>query len=138
MELTVNYLGNVQFEAVTRGHKLICDQPFEAKGDDEGMTPPELLLASLATCAAFYAAYYLNSRQLPSAGLTVKISAEKLLNPARLDQFNIIINAPGVTEEKDIEGVRRSAEKCLIKNTLLAPPSISLSVTTEAVSTALR
>jgi hypothetical protein len=43
-ELLVNYFGNVQFEAETRGHKLICDQPFGAKGDDEGMTPPELLL----------------------------------------------------------------------------------------------
>jgi uncharacterized OsmC-like protein len=138
MELTVNYLGNVQFEAVARGHKLICDQPFDNKGDDEGMTPPELLLASLATCSAFYAVQYLNSRQLPSAGLTVSITSEKVLNPARMDQFKITINAPGVTAEKDIEGIRRSAEKCLIKNTLLATPTISVDVTTDAASTAVR
>ena len=30
--------------------------------------------------------------------------------------------------EKDVEGVRRSAEKCLVKNTMLMPPSISLTV----------
>jgi uncharacterized OsmC-like protein len=137
MELTVNYLGNVQFEAVARGHKLVCDQPFDNHGDDEGMTPPELLLASVATCAGFYAAQYLNSRKLPSAGLTVKITAEKVLNPARLDQFKIVINAPGATEAKDVEGVRRSAEKCLIKNTLISAPAISVEVTTDASSTAL-
>lgn len=130
MELIVNYLGDVQFEAETRGHKIVCDQPLDNGGADEGMTPPEFLLASLATCAGFYAAQYLNSRKLPSAGLRVKVTAEKVLNPARLDQFVLIIETPAELSEKDSEGVRRSAEKCLVKNTMLMPPSISLSVRT--------
>src|SRR5450759_4436989 len=80
MELTVNYLGDVQFEAETRGHKIVCDQPLDNGGADEGMTPPEFLLASLATCAGFYAVQYLNARKLPSEGLKVKVTAEKVLN----------------------------------------------------------
>lgn len=130
MELIVNYLGDVQFEAETRGHKIVCDQPLDNGGADEGMTPPEFLLASLATCAGFYAAQYLNSRKLPSVGLRVKVTAEKVLNPARLDQFVLVIETPAELSEKDSEGVRRSAEKCLVKNTMLMPPSISLSVRT--------
>ena len=35
------------------------------------MTPPELFLASLGTCAAYYAAEYLNARDLPADGLEV-------------------------------------------------------------------
>jgi len=132
MELTVNYLGDVQFEAEARGHKIICDQPVEGQGHDEGMTPPELLLASLATCAGFYAVQYLKVRNLPGEGLRVKVSSEKLLHPARLDNFKIEIDAPGITAEKDIEGIRRSAEKCLIKNTMLMPPAITLSVNAAA------
>ncbi len=128
MELTVNYLGDVQFEAEARGHKIVCDQPLDNGGADEGMTPPEFLLASLATCAGFYAVQYLNVRKLPSEGLKVKITAEKVLNPARLDQFVLTIETPAELSEKDAEGVRRSAEKCLVKNTMLMPPSISLSV----------
>jgi putative redox protein len=130
MELTVNYLGDVQFEAETRGHKIVCDQPLDNGGADEGMTPPEFLLASLATCAGFYAVQYLKVRNLSTEGLKVVITSEKVLNPARLDHFVIAIEAPGVSTEKDVEGVRRSAEKCLVKNTMLMPPSISVAVHT--------
>jgi len=128
MELTVNYLGNVQFEAETRGHKLICDQPYENRGDNDGMTPPELLLASLATCAGYYAVEYLKTRNLPMEGLRVRINAEKAKNPARLSKFVIGVEAPELTDDNHIEGVRRSVERCLIKNTLLVPPEIELAV----------
>jgi len=138
MELTVNYLGDVQFEAEARGHKIICDQPLENGGADEGMTPPEFLLASLATCAGFYAVQYLKVRNLPSEGLRIRITAEKVKPPARLDQFVISIETPGVYEEKDVEGIRRSAEKCLVKNTMLVTPAIAVQVQTGvAVSPAL-
>jgi uncharacterized OsmC-like protein len=128
MEMKVNYLGDVQFEAEARGHKIICDQPLDNGGADEGMTPPEFLLASLATCAGFYAVQYLKVRQLPADGLVIRISAGKATQPARMDQFEIIIDAPPMTSDKDLEGMRRSAEKCLVKNTLMMPPSISLQV----------
>ncbi len=126
MELTVNYLGDVQFEAEARGHKIVCDQPFDNGGADEGMTPPEFLLASLGTCAAFYAVQYLKVRNLATEGARVKVTCGKVLGPARLDNFVVTIETPGELSEKDIEGVRRSAEKCLVKNTMLMPPSMSV------------
>ena len=46
MEVTVEHLGSVQFEIRTRNHSIISDQPINDGGFDEGMTPPELLLAS--------------------------------------------------------------------------------------------
>lgn len=128
MELNVTYLGNVQFEAEARGHKIICDQPFDNHGDDEGMTPPELLLASLATCAGFYAVQYLKTRNLSSEGLRVKATAGKAKDPARMDQFVIEVEVPGLEDPYHLEGVRRSVDKCLIKNTLKVPPSIQVSV----------
>ena len=134
MELKVSYLGDVQFEAEARGHKVVCDQPLENGGADEGMTPPEFLLASLATCAGFYAVQYLKVRKLASEGLKVTVTAEKEKNPARLDQFVLTIETPSGLSEKDVDGVRHSAEKCLVKNTMLMPPSISLEVRTGAAA----
>lgn len=133
MELTVNYLGNVQFEAEARGHKIICDQPEASQGDDEGMTPPELMLASLATCAGFYAVQYLKARNLQSEGLKVKVTAEKIKSspetgPARLTSFHVEVDVPGLEGERHFEGVRRAIEKCLIKATLMQPPVITLDV----------
>jgi len=128
MELTVTYLGNVQFEAEARGHKIVCDQPFDNHGDDEGMTPPELLLASLATCAGFYAVQYLKARNLSSEGVKVKVAAGKAKDPARMDQFTVDVEVPGLEDAHHIEGVRRSVDKCLIKNTLKMPPSMEVRI----------
>lgn len=51
MEVTVEHINAVQFEIRARGHVIASDQPVENGGYDEGMTPPELLLASLGSCA---------------------------------------------------------------------------------------
>ena len=77
MELSVIYKDGVRFEAETRGHRLISDQPISNGGQDLGMTPPELLLAALATCAGYYAVEYLKARKLPSKGVRVNVQAEK-------------------------------------------------------------
>lgn len=123
METNVRYLGGVKFEAECRGHKVVSDQPLDAKGGDEGMTPPELLLSSLGTCAAFYAAYYLNYNRLPTEGLTVRVRSEKAKNPARLDDFVITVDVPGVGASHR-EGLTKAVEKCLIHATLLHSPAI--------------
>ena len=96
MEVNVRYLGNVKFEVWARGHRLICDQPTENGGTDSGVTPPEFLLASLATCAGYYVAEYLKTRGLPSADLQVRVTAEKAKNPARLGSFRIELTAPAL------------------------------------------
>jgi putative redox protein len=129
MEVTVQHLGNVKFSAATRGHTIICDQPPENGGGDEAMTPPELLLASLATCAAFYAVQYLKARTLPSAGLEVKVTAEKAAQPARLGSFRIEVTAPGI-EARHEQGIERAVHHCLIHNTLLHAPAIETVVRT--------
>src|ERR1043166_2189486 len=101
MEVTIQHLGNVKFQAIARGHRVICDQPVENGGTDAGMTPPEFLLASLGTCAGFYAAQYLKTRGLPADGLEVTVSAEKAKQPARLGSFRIAVTLPVVTPEHE-------------------------------------
>jgi uncharacterized OsmC-like protein len=123
MEVTIRHLGNVQFEAGTRGHRVLCDQPPDNGGSDRGMTPPEYLLVSLGTCAGFYAAQYLKSRSLPADGLEVTVSAQKLLQPARVGQFRIEVSVPGLDPHHEA-GVLRAVKACLIHNTLLHAPAI--------------
>jgi uncharacterized OsmC-like protein len=123
MEVTIRHLGDVQFQAEARGHRVLCDQPAENQGSDQGMTPPEFLLASLGTCAGFYAAQYLRTRSLSTEGLEVKVHAEKALRPARLAEFRIEVLAPEVPEEHEA-GLLRAVDTCLIRNTLLNPPSV--------------
>src|SRR5215469_2408496 len=81
MEIQVEHLGAFQFEIKARQHTLVSDQPSEIGGFDEGMTPPELFLASLGSCAGYYAGQYLKKHHLATAGTIVRVSAQKTTNP---------------------------------------------------------
>jgi putative redox protein len=128
-QLSVRYLDGVKFEASCRTHKVIADQPRSAGGGDAGMTPPELLLASLGTCAAYYAAYYLRAHGLSTEGLEVKVNAGKVQGPPRLDNFTIHVSAPAVEESRH-DALLRTVEKCFIHATLSSTPSIRTTVET--------
>jgi putative redox protein len=126
MEVKVSHLGQVRFCIQSRNHTILCDQPTENGGDDTAMTPPELMLASLGSCAGFYAVQYLKARNLAESGVEVSVTAEKLKGPARLGNFNIRVECPTDLNEEQREGLMRSVRHCLIHNTLLTPPEIQI------------
>jgi uncharacterized OsmC-like protein len=130
MEVKITHLDRVKFAIQARSHTIVCDQPAENGGEDSGMTPPELLLASLGSCAAFYAAQYLKTRNLAQSGVEVTVTAEKLKSPARLGKFQIRVACPVSLTEEQTEGLMRSVHHCLIHNTLLSPPEIAIELTT--------
>jgi uncharacterized OsmC-like protein len=127
MEVSVRYLGETKFEVAARGHRVICDQPIDNGGADEGMSPPEFLLASLATCAGYYATQYMKTRGLPAEDLKVRVAAQKAAQPARLASFEIEVTALGL-DERHQAGILRAVKACLIHNTLLGAPSIEVVV----------
>lgn len=86
------------------------------------------MLASLGTCAGYYAAEYLKARQLPSSGMWIQVTAEKAKSPARLDSFKVEVHLPAAIEGRRRDGVIRAIHSCLIHNTLLNPPKIELDV----------
>jgi len=129
MEMTVEHLGSVQFEIKTRGHEIVSDQPLENGGFDEGMTPPELLLASLGSCAGYYAAQYLRKNRLATEGTRVRVTCEKVKDPvARMTNFVIEVDAPVELTKEHRQGLKAAVEHCLVHNTLLHPPKITLKV----------
>lgn len=128
MEVRVSQVEGVKFDIQARSHTITCDQPTDNGGADCGMTPPELMLASLGSCAAFYAAQYLKARHLADRGLEVTVSAEKLLQPARLGNFRVQVISPVPLTEEQHEGMMRSVHHCLIHNTLLSFPDIKFEI----------
>jgi uncharacterized OsmC-like protein len=126
MEVKVCQIEGVKFDIEARSHHIACDQPAENGGTDCGMTPPEFLLASLGSCAAFYAAEYLRTRNLAESGLEVSVTAEKLLKPARLGNFRVLVKSPVALTAEQSEGMMRSVHHCMVHNTLLSTPEINI------------
>jgi putative redox protein len=123
MRTSTRYLDGKSFETFIRGPRIVCDQPTSEGGADTGVTPPELLLVSLGACAGHYAAEYLRARSLPLTGLAVYVSAEKGTQPARLESFQIDVDAPAIGD-KHLQGLLRAVKACLIHNTLTTAPAI--------------
>jgi len=129
MEVQVEHLGSVQFEIKTRNHSIVSDQPVQDGGFDEGFTPPELLLASLGSCAGYYAAQYLRKHKLATEGTRIRVRCEKVKDPlARMTNFVIEVDAPVELSAEQQKGVEEAVEHCLVHNTLMRPPKISLKI----------
>jgi uncharacterized OsmC-like protein len=129
MEIIVEHLGSVQFQISTRGHSIVSDQPVEYGGYDEGMTPPELLLASLGSCAGYYAAQYLRKHKLAIEGTRVRVTCDKVKEPVpHMDNFRIELESPVELSSEHRQGVHDAVEHCLVHNTLLHAPKISLQI----------
>jgi len=126
MEIKVKQIDRFKFNIKARSHSVISDQPTENGGEDAGMTPPELMLASLGACAEFYAVQYLRTRKLDDRGVEVAVTAEKLMQPARLGNFRIHVECPADLSAEQTEGLRRSVHHCLIHNTLLSAPRVEI------------
>jgi putative redox protein len=105
-------------------------------GYDEGMTPPELLLASLGSCAAYYAVAYLKKKGITATGTRVDVTADKVPNPARVDNFNISVAVPPEIDLTDEHraGLEQAVHHCLIHNTLLHPPTIHFDIHAAALT----
>lgn len=125
MNVSVKYLDQVRFEAEARGHRVICDQPESNKGANSGMTPPEFLLVSLGTCAAYYAVEYLKTRGLPTDGVEVSVDAEKRSGPARLGEFRIRVRTAEL-DERHQQGILRAIRACVVHNTLCHSPIVEV------------
>ena len=110
LEVITKHLGAVQFELSARNHRIYCDQPIQNGGFDEGMTPPELMLASLGACAGYYAVDYLKRSRLPEE-VSVRTTAEKVLGPPRIDNIHVELECPGAVEARHQKGLVEAVRK---------------------------
>ncbi|MCP4648967.1 MAG: OsmC family protein [PVC group bacterium] len=126
MEVNVNYITAMKFEAVCGKHRVSVDLPVESNGTDTGPTPPQYFLTSLASCVGVYVASYCNSAKLNAKGMQIKITADKMQNPSRIDNIKILVALPNAEVGKRRDAVLSVARKCLIHNTLHDVPQISI------------
>jgi len=128
VEVKISHIGQVKFAIQSRSHTILCDQPLENGGEDAGMMPTELLLASLGSCAAFYAAQYLKTRNLAHSGVEITANAEKLMQPARYGNFRIHVACPVSLTEEQSQAMLRAVRHCTVHNTLLSTPEIGIEI----------
>ncbi len=130
MEVIVDYLDGKKFSAQCGKHKVIIDLPSVLGGQDKGPTPPDYFLVSLASCIGVYVLAYCNNIRIDAKGMRIKITAQKLLVPSRLDYITVEISMPNAKLGKRKESLLAVARKCLVHKTIDHQPKIAIDLMT--------
>jgi uncharacterized OsmC-like protein len=127
--MKISLIEKVKFEAECRSHKVITDQPIEDGGSDAGMSPVELLVASLGTCVGYYASVFCQRHKIPTDGLKVELDWEFAEDPHRIGSIEARIKLPAKLNEKEKAGILRMVRGCTVHNTLESKPESRILLT---------
>lgn len=130
MRAKVESVGKVGSRVRLGRHDLVFDQPETVPGgEDWGPSPLDVLGASIAACAHYYAAAYLHARGLPVEGLTVEVEAEKDRTPSpRIGRLSMKVRLQPGLSAPQLAAVERAIKSCPAYGTLLHPPELKLEV----------
>lgn len=125
--VTVRHVDGDAYAITARGHAMLTDQAIADGGTDAAATPTELLVASLASCVAFYTGRYLVRHGLDRAGLAVTAEfAMAAGRPARVGAVRLRITVPGGVPPQRIGALLAVASHCTVHNTLRQQPDVSI------------
>ncbi|MBP7675998.1 MAG: OsmC family protein [Thermoanaerobaculia bacterium] len=126
MPMEVRFPGGVAVEAIHAGMTIRTDQPVAAGGAGSAPSPFDLFLASIATCAGFYALRFCQERGLPTEGLGVTMDWERSPETKLISKIRISLKLPEGFPEKYRSAILRATDQCAVKKHLVAPPAIEV------------
>jgi ribosomal protein S12 methylthiotransferase accessory factor len=126
MEMKITFPGGVAVDAHFKGFTVHTDQTVENGGQDSGPQPFDLFLASLGTCAGFYAVRFCQQRAIDATGLGVTLITSKEPGASRLSTIRLEIQLPVGFPEKYRDAIVRAADQCSVKRHILEPPALEV------------
>jgi putative redox protein len=121
-ELKVVFGENYRIDVEYKGFTVKTDQPVADGGDNTAPSPFDLFLASLATCAGYYALAFCRERRIPVEGLGVNMTYERPAGARLIEKIVIRVQAPAGFPEKYRAALLKSVDHCTVKAHLDKPP----------------
>ncbi len=125
MEITVSFPGGVSVAAQLPAHVVLTDQPAPL-GEGSAPSPFDLFLASLATCAGFYALRFCQQREIPTDEMRLSLATERDPASKRLAKIGIVLDLPAGFPERYREAVIRAMDQCAVKKAIVDPPAFDV------------
>jgi len=124
MEIT--FPGGVKVNAQFQDFEIATDQPERNGGENTAPSPFDLFLASLGTCAGFFALRFCQQRDLSTDGLKLSLAREYNKEAKTLEKVKLTMQLPKDFPEKYRSAIIRATDQCAVKRALLDPPEIEL------------
>ena len=128
MAMEIRFPGGLAVEAIHAGLTIRTDQPAAVGGGGSAPSPFDLFLASIGTCAGYYALRFCQERQLPTEGLGLSMDWERSPETKLVARIRISLRLPEDFPEKYRAAILRAADQCSVKKHLAAPPAIEVEV----------
>jgi putative redox protein len=128
LEVRATFRGGWATDVEARGHELRVDEPASASGEDTGMMPTEVFLASLAACFCMAVAFAARKRQLEVPGLEVVVTAERAGDELRYGRIEVETRSE-LDDATLALLVKRARPFCWVSNTLAAGVDLKYSHT---------
>ena len=108
-------------------HHLIADEPVAYGGTDRGLSPYQLLAASLGACTSMTLRMYARRKKWPLDGVSVDVTHDRMHaqdapspGTERIDRFRREITLTGPLDDEQRARLREIADKCPVHRTLEA------------------
>ncbi|KIT17334.1 bifunctional alpha/beta hydrolase/OsmC family protein [Jannaschia aquimarina] len=106
-------------------HHLKADEPKAYGGSDLGLTPYQLLAASLGACTSMTLRMYARRKGWPVEGISVDVTHDRMhaqdapsSGTERIDRFRRVITLTGPLDEEQRDRLLEIADKCPVHRTL--------------------
>ena len=126
--MKIFFPGGLRVDAIHGGLTIRTDQPIADGGGGLAASPFDLFLASIGTCAGFYALRFCQQRDLETEGLALSLTFDRDATGKHVDTARIEVTLPHDFPEKYREAMLRAIDQCTVKRHLASPPAIAVTL----------
>ncbi len=126
MAMEITFPGGVAVNAEYRGHTIRTDQPERAGGGGTAPAPFDLFLASIGTCAGFFALRFCQERGIDTRDLRVTLDTERAEDGHGIARIRIEAHLPAGFPDKYRKAILRAMDQCAVKRHIVEPPAFEL------------
>jgi len=119
-DMIITFPGGKKVNAEFSGFTFPTDQPVAQGGEASAPSPFHMFLASLGTCAGYFALAFCAQRNIPTEG--VRLVQRITPGPGGLEKIAIDIEVPPSFPSKYLEPLARAASACAVKKVIEHPP----------------
>ena len=128
MALTVSFQGESRFELSNGHHAVTTDQLKEDGGQDAGMSPVELFVASLAGCVGYFVARYCTRHGIRVEGFCIETDWSMAEQPHRVGRIQLRLHLPAELSSSEQERLLKVAHGCTVHQSIIHAPAIDISL----------